>query len=427
MRYDCDVVVAGAGPAGSVAARDIARRGFRVMLLEEHAQVGAPVHCSGLVTPRTLEAAGVAEQDVVVNRIRGAIVHSPLGKQVVVGGDKVRALVMDRRRFDELLAEQAQNAGAELVLSARVAGVTADDEHVAVRVAQDGKDRAITARIVIGADGSHSTVGRGLGLAWPGESIAAIGGETTAHPLAEDMVEVFVAPDLTPGWFGWLIPLGSNGAARIGIGSGARTHSPRRILAPLVERHAHLRGGKFLRLQGGLIPVDPPKRITANRGMLVGDAAGSAKPTSGGGIYTGIRSAQLAACTAASALESGRCNEEGLASYDRTWSAQVRGELLLGKALRHLLMRLTPKQIDAMLGLLRAPELQAVALERGDIDFPARLFTRLLGNRAVLRALASLSPGAWAPLALLAWRWQRERARLSGVSRSGTHPTTTPP
>ncbi|MSQ13781.1 MAG: NAD(P)/FAD-dependent oxidoreductase [Dehalococcoidia bacterium] len=419
MRYDCDVVVAGAGPAGAVAARDIARRGFRVMLLEEHAQVGAPVHCSGLVTPRTLEAAGVAEQAVVVNRIKGAIVHSPLGKQVVVGGDKVRALVMDRQRFDELLAKQAQNAGAELVLSARVAGVTADDEQVTVRVEQEGRSRTISARIVIGADGSHSTVGRSLGLARPGESIAAIGGEMTAHPLAEDMVEVFVEPDLTPGWFGWLIPLGSNGAVRIGIGIGARTHSPRRILGTLVERHAHLRDGKFLRLQGGLIPVDPPKRITANRGMLVGDASGSVKPTSGGGIYTGIRSAQLAACTAASALESGRCAAEDLAPYDITWSAQVRGELLLGKALRHMLMRLTPKQIDAMLGLLSVPELQAVALERGDIDFPARLFTGLLGNRAVLRALVSLSPRAWAPLASLAWRWQRERARLGAASRPG--------
>jgi flavin-dependent dehydrogenase len=230
---------------------------------------------------------------------------------------------------------------------------------------------------------------------------------------------VFVEPDLTPGWFGWLIPLGSNGTARIGIGSGARTHSPRRILGPLVERHAHLRGGKFLRLQGGLIPVDPPKRITANRGMLVGDAAGSVKPTSGGGIYTGIRSAQLAANTAASALESGRCNVEDLASYDLAWSAQIRRDLLLGKALRHLLMRLTPGQIDGMLGLLKAPELQAVALERGDIDFPAHLFTRLLGNRVVLRALVSLSPRAWAPLAALAWRWQRERSRLSAASQPG--------
>lgn len=422
MHYDADVLVVGAGPAGSVAARDIARHGFKVLLLEEHARVGSPVHCSGLVTPRTLEAAGVAERDVAVNRIRGAIVHSPLGRQVVVGGDRVRALVIDRRRFDERLAEQAQEAGATLLLDRRVSGLRISARAVEVVTEGSGATRALTAGMVIGADGAMSAVARSLGLAGQRETVVAIGGEVAASSLEPDLVEVFVEPELTRGWFGWLIPTGTAGVSRIGAGLGQRGSSPRRVLEPMMGRHAHLKGRTFLRLQGGLIPIAPPGRIVADRAMLVGDAAGGAKPTSGGGIYTGVLSARMAASAAVHALSQEVHSAEALQPYEVAWATRVRRELLLGQALRRLLMRLTPGQIDEMLGLLELPEFRKLVLANGDIDFPARLFSRLLCSRVVLRSLFALRPGAWAALLALAWRWRQVRAGLAQDDDAGAIP-----
>src|SRR2546425_9169607 len=109
-----DVIVAGAGPAGSATARDTARAGLRVLLLEEHREVGRPVQCSGFVSPRTLDLAGVAPADVVLEAVRGAWVHGPAGARLRLGGGRIYAYAMDRMRFGQLLAGQAEDAGAEL-------------------------------------------------------------------------------------------------------------------------------------------------------------------------------------------------------------------------------------------------------------------------------------------------------------------------
>src|SRR5579862_5755788 len=110
-----DVVVSGAGPAGSKTAVELARLGARVLLLEEHAQVGTPNHCSGLVTPRTLTEAGIGPW-VVQNRISGAVVYSTGGSRVRLGGGKIRALTINREALDVWLAQEAASAGAELAL-----------------------------------------------------------------------------------------------------------------------------------------------------------------------------------------------------------------------------------------------------------------------------------------------------------------------
>src|SRR3972149_11150155 len=97
-RFDCDVAVVGAGPAGSRTARDIARQGFKVLLLEEHRRVGVPCHCSGLISPRTL-ALGEMGEGVVINRLQGAYIHTAGGQEVALGAEDVRAVAIDRIRW----------------------------------------------------------------------------------------------------------------------------------------------------------------------------------------------------------------------------------------------------------------------------------------------------------------------------------------
>lgn len=404
MAMEYDVAVVGAGPAGSVAAREIAAAGLRVVVVEEHPQVGRPVHCAGLVTARTLEAAGVSEKDLVLNQIRGAIVHTPAGNQVAVGGDKTHALVIDRPLLDQRLAERAQEAGATLMLERRVTGVERTDRGMRLEMARGRARSVLEASLVVGADGARSLVARCTGTAAPEESIVATGGEISGGALTSDMVEVFVHPDLAPGWFGWLIPVG-DGVARVGTGSAVGGASPRRLLDGLMDRHAHLRSARYLRLQGGVIPVAPVRQVASPGVMLVGDAAGQVKPTSGGGIYTSILAGKLCARVAAEALRRGDMGNSALSAYGDLWMEQVGADLLMGAALRRLLTRLTPMEVEACLQLFTLEEVRAAALEYGDLDFPTRLFSHLFRPRIVWRGLRALPVRVWPRMAWLLARW----------------------
>ncbi len=412
---DFDVAVVGAGPAGSVSARDLAAAGYKVLLLEEHAVVGQPVHCSGLITPRTLEAAGLGD-DIVLNRIKGAVVYTPEGNTITVGGNRVHALVIDRARMDEELAQQAQEAGAVLVLESRLVGMQRNNDGVRLRV-QRGPNRAeqtINVRLVIDADGSHSAVAKGIGTGASQETIVAVGGEVAMQAQNDDMVEVYVQPDLAPGWFGWTIPL-SAGVSRIGIGSDERGKNPRRLLEGLMERHEHLRGSTVLRLQGGVIPVAPLRQIAEPRAMLVGDAAGQVKPTSGGGIHTSILSAKICAEVAVAALERGEVGEEAAERYRTEWMRTVGLELYRGRLLRHMLAQLTPAETEQLLQLFTLKEVKEVMAAQGDIDFPVHLFSHLFRPAVVLRVLRALPLRLWPRLAWLLIQWYRKVSSPRGV------------
>ena len=156
-----DTIVVGAGPAGAATARDIAREGFDVLLLEEHREIGSPLHCSGLVTPRTLELAGVSKA-AVLNTIRGGTLHtSPTSQPLSLGGNRTFAHVIDRVALDRALAGQAEAAGAVVRRSSKVTGIEREPGH-GLRIRERGGTTTVQGRLLIGADGSQSMVWRWL-------------------------------------------------------------------------------------------------------------------------------------------------------------------------------------------------------------------------------------------------------------------------
>ncbi len=253
MTLDCDVAVVGAGPAGSRTARNLARAGLRVRLLEEHRRVGVPSHCSGLISLRTLREAEIGE-DAIIHRITGAFIHTENGGEAALGGGATRAVAIDRVRWDETLSEQAQAAGADLV-RARLTSAQHENAHVRLHTQTDGRNSSFTARVVVGADGAHSRVARSLGMAGPSERVYCLGIEGKLTTPREDFVHVFVGSELAPGWFGWIIPTG-DGGVRAGIGSqnGAKPIACYRRMTEMFPRLFD--GIESCRLYGGTIPLD---------------------------------------------------------------------------------------------------------------------------------------------------------------------------
>ncbi len=403
MHLDCDVAVVGAGPAGSRTARNLARAGLSVRLLEEHRRVGVPSHCSGLISPRTLREAEIGE-DAIIHRITGAFVHTANGGEVALGGEKTRAVAIDRVRWDETLCEQAQAAGADLV-RARLVNVSRENGHVRLHTQTDGREASFAARVVVGADGAHSRVARSLGMAGPGEKVYCLGIEGRLKMPREDFVHVFVGSGLAPGWFGWIIPTG-DGGVRAGIGShnGDKPIACYRRLTQLFP--SLFDGIEPCRLYGGTIPLDFAPKSYADHVLLVGDAAGQVKPFSGGGIYTGLVAARHASTAVLHAFEAGDFSAQGLAPYERGWKREIGRELLRSLRIRHFGLALSDGEVERVIRALRGDGLQQLASRHGDIDYPSRVLLRLA------RSLPALGLLAWVTLRRPGAAWNLLRANL---------------
>ena len=396
-----DVVVVGAGPAGSTAAEGLARASLRVALLEEHAQIGLPVHCSGLVSPRTLEASGLAGDDWALRRYRQARIWGPGGGTLWVRANSVQAISIDRERFDRTLAERATAAGAVLMLETKAVHFERVDGQLRIQASTPGGSVQLQAPLLIGADGAASRVARWLGRTGRHEVIPAVKADVTFLGQGTDDIEILVGNGVAPGWFGWVIPLAGR-RARIGVGaSGSLRDRFPEFLDLLQHRFGAL---SWEGVRRAPIPLGPARDFVDDGVMLVGAAARQTKPTTGGGIYLGIRAAQLAAEVAIQALAEGRTDRRALAAYEGAWQRLEGHEVRVGHWLRQVFRRLPDRELDWIVATAGEPWAQDLIGGLGDIDYPAQLLSALLrgaGRRALAlwgRELEQQETGATTPI-----------------------------
>jgi len=376
MEYD--IVIVGGGPAGTFAARLLAEKGFKVIILEEHEQVGVPVQCAGLISMRTMRLAGGSSK-LVLNRLTGMRIFSSLGNYFSINTDQVHALAIDRAAFDQEMAEHAQAAGAHLLLGTRVNGLERIEGGYQVFAKTKGVTAKFTARLLIGADGANSRVAKWLGLSDKVPRAIMYAADVKLQPTSKDMIDVFLGNNVAPGWFGWIIPIDGN-ICRVGTGY-AFEHpgcSPKVLMENLVSLFPkYFSGMEVVRYTGGSVPLRAMGKIYASHAMLVGDAGGQTKPISGGGIYLGLRGAQLCAQVAARALQINDLSDDFLAHYQLLWEKQYGEELFCDYSHRKNYMNFNDKDIDVLIRFLRKPYWKNKILKYGDIDYPSRLAHQL--------------------------------------------------
>jgi geranylgeranyl reductase family protein len=394
---EIDVLVVGAGPAGSTAAHRLASQGHRVVVIEEHPRVGHPVQCAGLVSQRALDLAGTPS--VVRTAVRGATVFGPSLGSIHFKASEPRAYVIDRGGLDVALADRAARAGAEYRTSTRFdARVRTDPGRTVVRLqGPDATPSELSARLVVGADGVSSAVARAFRLRRPVEILPAFEAEIPNSPGDPDTVEVYLGRTISPGLFGWWIPDGAGGA-RVGVavdadGTPARVYYER-LLAYLARRFGAPLGPPTALLVSG-IPIGTVPRTHGEGVLLVGDAAAQVKPLSGGGIFTGMRCAELAARVADDALRRGDVSASRLAEYDRAWRAEFGEEFRRALYLRRVFQRLDDADLDRLIAALQGSDLAATIVAFGDIDFPTHVARQLLRQSPSLVRLLPKALGAW--------------------------------
>ena len=369
-----DVIVIGAGPAGSAAAHDCAKSGLDTLCIEEHGTVGYPVQCAGLLSNAAFDECRVSQRSVL-NTVSGARVVSGPGSELLVDAQKTKAVVVDRGMLDREMAELAADCGVQFRLKTGVYGVRG----TTVLTRGINGHEEFSAKLLVAADGPRSTIARLLGME---RSKVYLAGIQADLPYECDPRIVAIYPDASPDFFGWAIPTGKG---RVRVGLCTRTQGPERFAA-FVKRF----GSNSTHLVTGTLPLGLMPRTYGHRTLFVGDAAGFAKPTSGGGVYTGIRSARHAAAVAVAACEQGRFDDAVLAGYEQRWKADIGRELELGFRIFEMRQKMTPEEIDQIIRALNDQEVLSAIVQYGDMDRPGMLVKKLLKKPELLALIGPL-------------------------------------
>jgi len=377
-----DVAIVGGGPIGGQVAKQIAEAEYKVAVFEEHKQIGEPLKCAGLITTRPLNLTNIPEKLVVQNKIKGANIHSPSGHILTIGGDKVHAVVIDRPNFDKEIIKRSVDEGVEVFLENKVISAKKQDNYVELKTNQNNKIRC---NLLIGADGPFSKTREWFNLPKPAEFLKGIGAEITGTNLNPAFVEIFVGKNIAPGFFAWIIPTNKQGTeARIGLCTNQDAlHPPNYYFLNLLKNKntiPYLKNTKIVRKTGGVVPLGLIRKTTESNVMIVGDAAAQVKPTSGGGIYTGLLCANYCAKTAIEALQKKNFTNKSLKKYSKLCNEEIGKELKLGMKFRKIFKSLTDEQLDRYIIKFQDIKIIENISKYGDIDYPSKLVKPLLKN-----------------------------------------------
>lgn len=323
---DVDVLVVGAGPAGSIAALEVRRAASELtaVLLERDRAVGAPVRCAEGVGDAGLREFATPEgADWAARKITRVILIAPDDTEVKVAERDV-GWILDRTRFDAFLAARAAAAGAQVLVGTEATGMArAADGRWHVRVVGRGGEEIYRAKIVIGADGVEAMVGRWAGL---DTRVPARDMESCAQYVLQgidfdpDAIYLQFGDRVAPGGYAWIFPKGV-GVANVGLGLVALRSDGRNareyLDAWVAQRYP--RGARTGYTVGGVIVHTTIKRTYTDGVLIAGDAGHMINPLSGGGIVNAMKAGRLAAHTAAAAIRADDTSAERLAAYHQAW------------------------------------------------------------------------------------------------------------
>lgn len=381
-----DAIVIGAGPGGLMAAADLASKGHHVLVLEEHAEVGRPVHCTGVLGYDAFAELDLP-QDTILTLSTAAAFRHESGEPVIVDTDRIIAAVVDRATFDGRLAERATAAGADVRTGSRVDTLHVDAHGVTVHVRD--LDRPLRARVCVLACGANYRFNRELDLGVPRTFVQTAQVEMPFVRLPR--IDVRLGRSIAPGGFAWAVPFDRGPVPHVRLGLFCDSEAPRRFraFAEGVARESGVDPASIPEARLKMLPLGPVRRTVADRVVAVGDAAGMVKPTTGGGIYYSLLSGRLAADVLSTALTSDALTSRDLRVYEDRWRAMLGPDIRAGLAFRALATRIGDRGISALVEVARVDGIVPLLKETADFNWHRRAAMALLRHPAFRRAVIS--------------------------------------
>lgn len=390
---NADVIVVGAGPAGSFSALQAAKLSAQVIICEEHDKIGVPSHCTGHISFNGIRRFNLRlPKNVFENEIKSATFYSPSGYRFSVRFSSPVTCVVNRELFDQHLYSMALKAGVKILDNTCVDSLFIEKETVrGVIVKGKKRTKKLVSKVVIDAEGVSSSLLKRAGLPSLNRHMIVNGVQAEVDKIDNidnDTVEVFLSRRFAPSFFAWIVPR-RDGTAKVGLGT--EKGNPRDCLRHFVRHNpiARQRLGRstVTSLVYHPISLGGPIPRTFHDGLLVvGDAASHVKPTTGGGIIMGLTCAKIAGKTAAHAVHYRDSSANFLSEYERRWKKKVGFDMMAMKRLRLMLNGFSDKQLDQFIALCMRLRLDESLKNVRDIDFQGTSLIRIAKSPRILAA-----------------------------------------
>ena len=373
-----DVVIAGGSVAGLICAREIASNNHSVLVIEEDYEIGTPEHCGGLVSTAGLEELGIIPfRKTFDHLIETAEIHAPNGNSFSINSKKQKVAEISRRELDKQIAHQAQKNGATIKVRTSFQELT--DKGVRT------SEGEIECKIFVDARGVSSLIHKDrTGI------LSSAQYEIYANWIKKGKVEVFFDQEKYPGFFAWVIP-SDEGKGKVGVaGKGIN-------VVEAIEKFLETMGdySTIRKIYAPIWIKGPIDKFIDGKIVIVGDAAGQAKPTTAGGIYSSGMGGLYAGQAISKFLKSK--NTSDLEEYQKRWTEKFGKEFEKQLFARKILERLDNSTINKLFESV-TPEITKEISEKEDFDFHTGSIVKLLGIKGSLKTAQAIIGGEFKKL-----------------------------
>ncbi|MCC6013084.1 MAG: NAD(P)/FAD-dependent oxidoreductase [Candidatus Verstraetearchaeota archaeon] len=354
-----EVLVVGGGPSGLIAAREASLYGVDVTLIEEDKEIGKPDHCAGLVSINALKKILGNYENVILNKIRNVRIISPMGNIYEVNLKEYKAAVIDREKFDMELMKRAEKAGVEILTNTCF-------------------NSSFKYKIMINAEGTKERICRKFGLEIP-KSIPAIQYDIEVKNYENNFVEIYLGK-WSPKFFVWTVP--RDDCIRVGTASYSR-YNLFNLIQKFIEKNSFFKSKEILRIRkklyGKIVISGPVNNTSKNNIISVGDAAGFAKPTTGGGIAFGCYTAKIAGKIVAHSIK----NNIRLSEFDRIWKKYYSSEFKKMKFSSHVFRSMSECELERILYEMHKLGIFD-ELSSYDMDFQGEIISKIMKSKLLI-------------------------------------------
>lgn len=361
-----DVIVIGAGPAGTICAKKLVENGFSVQVYDKRAEIGAPKRCAEGLSESCEQLLGKIPDRCIAKIIKGARVYAPNGKYIDIEIPE-RGFILERKIFDKWLAEEAAKVGASIQANTFVSDILKDSNNYFVGIKGEflGSEFEEKTKVIVCATGAESRIRHQvLGVFSKANLVdSCIQYEMTNVDVVSDVIHLYFSNVLVPRGYAWVFPKGEH-RANVGVGIIPGDKKPVMYLDKFLTLHPEISKGSILEVNAGCVPVGGlVKDMVANSFVLCGEAAHHVNPIHGGGIKEAIISGQLAADVISDCLKKGDLSKKALTEYNNIWWKERGNSLKRVEKLRETLEKLSDNDFNNLVDALK-PE-DVVEFSRG--------------------------------------------------------------